>query len=102
MKGEDIKSNRLCEPIADTNIEGAKSTILYHWEQAKNSEKNNLYHHYQTAKAIYSAKESFCKSDEQTLSFSKFILENCGLSSRYGLLRSSRRLSLIFPLEAKT
>jgi len=72
MKGEDIKSNRLCEPIADTNIEGAKSTILYHWEQAKNSEKNNLYHHYQTAKAIYSAKESFCKSDEQTISFSKF------------------------------
>jgi hypothetical protein len=27
MKGEDIKSNRLCEPVADATIEGAKSTV---------------------------------------------------------------------------
>jgi hypothetical protein len=68
--------------IPDATFEGAKSTILYHWAQAKKSENQNLYHHFQTAKAIYYAKETFCKSDDQNASFSNFIFENCGLSSR--------------------
>ena len=72
----------LAEQIKDATFEGAKTTILFHWKQTKNSEKQNLNHHFQTAKAIYNAKETFCKSDDQNASFSKFILENCGLSSR--------------------
>jgi hypothetical protein len=70
------------ERTTDATLEGAKSTILYHWAQTKNAEKSNLYHHFQAAKAIFYAKETFCKSDDQNASFSKFILENCGLSSR--------------------
>jgi hypothetical protein len=81
-KGLCVESESLAEETTDATFEGAKSTILYHWEQTKNSEKQNLYHHFQTAKAIFYAKETFCKSDDQNASFSKFILENCGLSSR--------------------
>jgi hypothetical protein len=81
-KGLCVVAESLAEQITDATFEGAKTTIIFHWAQTKNSEKRNLYHHFQTAKAIYYAKETFCKSDDQNASFSKFILENCGLSSR--------------------
>ena len=81
-KGLGVEAESLAEPITEATFEGAKTTILYHWEQTKNSEKQNLNHHFQTAKAIFYTKETFCKSDDQNASFSKFILENCGLSSR--------------------
>jgi hypothetical protein len=82
-KGLCVVAESLTEQITDaTTFEGAKTTILYHWAQTKNSEQRNLCHHFQTAKAIYYAKETFCKSDDQNASFSEFILENCGLSSR--------------------
>ena len=81
-KGLGDIAESLAEQITEATFEGAKTTILFHWEQTKNSEKQNLNHHFQAAKAIYNAKETFCKSDDQNASFSEFILENCGLSSR--------------------
>ena len=81
-KGLCVVAESLAEPITEATFEGAKTTILYHWQQTKKSEKQNLHHHFQTAKAIFYTKETFCKSDAQNASFSKFILENCGLSSQ--------------------
>jgi hypothetical protein len=81
-KGLFVASEPHAAGTTDATFEGAKSTILYHWAQTKNAEKSNLYHHFRTAKAIFYAKETFCKSDDQNASFSEFILENCGLSSR--------------------
>ena len=65
----------LAEQITDaTTFEGAKTTILYRWAQTKKSEKQNLHHHFQTAKAIFYAKETFCKFQSLSLKIADYLL----------------------------
>jgi hypothetical protein len=61
-KGECINSGLITLPITtkDATFEGAKATIIKCWSKCGESEKRNLTHHFETAKAIYLPKETFC------------------------------------------
>jgi hypothetical protein len=60
----------------DATFEGAKATIIKCWSKCEDSEKRNLTHNFEAAKAIYHSKETFCRSNDQELSFQ----EKCGLT----------------------